>query len=107
MVVFAYRAVAPAEKMKTSIPGVFHHFPHSHAKSLAYALQCIKSNVLFTTFDRTVVGSVHSNLIRVAFLAVALRLPPVANSKPKPNMAADFLHVVTRYRPSSLSSTVL
>jgi hypothetical protein len=90
-----------------SIAGVLHDFPHPRAKSLAHVLQCINGDIGFAAFDGTVVGPVHADFIRVALLTIALRFPPAAEGFPKPNSAAASFHVATRYRPSSLSSTVL
>jgi hypothetical protein len=90
------------------VSGFFHDFPHMHAESLANGLQSIEGDVLFPSFDGAVVGAVHADLIRIAFLTVALRFPLCSNGQPEANTAADFLlHVRARYRPSYLSSTVI
>ena len=94
-------------KVGASIAGVFHDFPHPRAKSLAEFLQCIDGDIGLAAFDGTVVGPVHPDFIREALLTIALRFPPAAEGSPKPGSAAAFFHVATRYRPSSLSSTVL
>ncbi len=94
-------------KVGASIAGVLHDFPHPCAKSLAHVLQCINGDVWFSAFDGAVVGSVHADFIRETFLTIALRFPPAAEGSAKPSTTAAFFHIVTRYSPSCLSSTVL
>jgi len=95
------------QKVGASIAGVLHDFPHPRTKSLADVLQCINGDIWLSALDGTVVGSVHPDFIGETLLAIALRFPPAAQGVPKPNTGAAFFHVATRYRPSSLSSTVV
>ena len=46
------------------------HFPHRHLESVADALERGELDVLLPALDRAVVGTVHFDVVREAFLAV-------------------------------------
>jgi hypothetical protein len=49
---------------------VANHFPHRHVEPVADALECGELHVFLPALDRAVVGTVHLDAVREAFLAV-------------------------------------